>query len=248
MLKTFGLPRIALQAALALAALASASAWATAGEPSPRILVSGQGSAELAPDMAVLQLIVTREADTARAALDANSAAMAQVIKALRGEGIAVRDIQTDNFSIQPKYVYPPQKSQGENQPPRIVGYTVRNGLTVRVRDLGKLGAIMDQSVTLGVNEGGNILFTNDDPSAAVDKARASAVKDAMARAKTLAAAAGVRLGKVLEISEQSFMPGPAPIMRAEMLMAAPAADAVPVAAGESSYQVTVSLTYAIEQ
>jgi uncharacterized protein YggE len=248
MLNTFGLPRIALQAALALAALASASAWANASEPSPRILVSGQGSAELAPDMAVLQLIVTREADNARAALDANSAAMAQVIKALRGEGIAERDIQTDNFSIQPKYVYPPQQSQGEHQPPRIVGYTVRNSLAVRVRDLGKLGAIMDQSVTLGVNEGGNILFTNDDPSAAVDQARASAVKDAMARAKTLAAAAGVRLGKVLEISEQSFRPAPAPMMRAEMMMAAPAADAVPVAAGESSYEVTVSLTYAIEQ
>ncbi len=248
MLKIPGLPRIALQAALVLAALASASAWANTSEPSPRILVSGQGSAEIAPDMAVLQLIVTREADTARAALDANSAAMAQVIKALRGEGIAERDIQTDNFSIQPKYVYPPQKSQGEQQPPQIVGYTVRNGLAVRVRDLGKLGAIMDQSVTLGVNEGGNILFTNDDPSAAIDKARASAVKDAMARAKTLAAAAGVRLGKVLEISEQSYMPAPVRMMRAEMMMAAPAADAVPVAAGESSYQVTVSLTYAIEQ
>ncbi|MCK7495556.1 MAG: SIMPL domain-containing protein [Comamonadaceae bacterium] len=196
----------------------------------------------------MLQLIVTREADTARAALDANSAAMAQVIKALRGEGIAEQDIQTDNFSIQPKYVYPPQKSLGEQQPPQIVGYTVRNGLAVRVRDLGKLGAIMDQSVTLGVNEGGNILFTNDDPSAAIDQARASAVKDAMARAKTLAAAAGVRVGKVLEISEQSYMPAPVPMMRAEMMMAAPAADAVPVAAGESSYQVTVSLTYAIEQ
>ena len=248
MLKIPGLPRIALQAALVLAALASASAWANTSEPSPRILVSGQGSAEIAPDMAVLQLIVTREADTARAALDANSAAMAQVIKALRGEGIAERDIQTDNFSIQPKYVYPPQKSQGEQQPPQIVGYTVRNGLAVRVRDLGKLGAIMDQSVTLGVNEGGNILFTNDDPSAAIDQARASAVKDAMARAKTLAAAAGVRLGKVLEISEQSYMPAPVRMMRAEMMMAAPAADAVPVAAGESSYQVTVSLTYAIEQ
>jgi uncharacterized protein YggE len=248
MLKIFGLARIALQAALALAALAGASAWASASEPSPRILVSGQGSAEIAPDMAVLQLIVTREADTARAALDANSAAMAQVIKALRGEGIAERDIQTDNFSIQPKYVYPPQTSQGEHQPPRIVGYTVRNGLAVRVRDLGKLGAIMDQSVTLGVNEGGNILFTNDDPSAVIDQARASAVKDAMARAKTLAAAAGVRLGKVLEISEQSYTPAPAPMMRAEMMMAAPAADAVPVAAGESSYEVTVSLTYAIEQ
>jgi uncharacterized protein YggE len=242
------LPRIALLTALALSALASASAALGADEPSPRILVNGQGSAEIAPDMAVLQLSVTREADTAREALDANSAAMAQVIKALRAEGVAERDLQTNNFSIQPKYLYPPQEPQGERQPPRIVGYTVRNGLAVRVRDLGKLGAVMDQAVTLGVNEGGNILFSNDDPSAAIEQARSAAVQDAMARAKTLAAAAGVKLGRVLEISEQSFMPAPAPMMRAEMMMAAPAADAVPVAAGESSYQVTVSLSYAIEQ
>lgn len=248
MMNGFVLPRIALLTALALSALASASAVLGADEPSPRILVNGQGSAEIAPDMAVLQLTVTREADTAREALDANSAAMGQVIKALRAEGIAERDLQTNNFSIQPKYVYPPQKPQGENQTPRIVGYTVRNGLAVRVRDLGKLGAVMDQAVTLGVNEGGNILFSNDDPSAAIEQARSAAVKDAMARAKTLAAAAGVRLGRVLEISEQSYMPAPAPMMRAEMMMAAPAADAVPVAAGESSYQVMVSLSYAIEQ
>jgi uncharacterized protein YggE len=248
MMNRFVLPRVALLTALALSALASASAALGADEPPPRILVNGQGSAEIAPDMAVLQLTVTREADTAREALDANSAAMAQVIKALRAEGVAERDLQTNNFSIQPKYVYPPQKPQGENQTPRIVGYTVRNGLAVRVRDLSKLGAVMDQAVTLGVNEGGNILFSNDDPSAAIEQARSAAVKDAMARAKTLAAAAGVKLGRVLEISEQSFMPAPAPMMRAEMMMAAPAADAVPVAAGESSYQVTVSLSYAIEQ
>jgi uncharacterized protein YggE len=105
----------------------------------------------------------------------------------------------------------------------------------------------MDQSVTLGVNEGGNIMFTNDDPSDAVDQARVRAVKDAMGKAKTLADAAGVKLGKVLQISENSYSPGPAPMMRAEM-MANRAADAVPVAAGESSYQVTVSMSYAIEQ
>jgi uncharacterized protein YggE len=216
-------------------------------EPYPRILVSGQGSADIAPDMAVLQLTVTREAATARAALDANSAAMAEVLKALRAEGVAERDLQTTNFSIQPKYVYPSQKSQAEDKSPRIVGYTVRNGLSVRVRELGKLGGIMDKSVTLGVNEGGNILFTNDDPAAAIEQARARAVADAMAKAKALATAAGVTLGKVLELSEQSHQPGPVPMVRGEMMMAR-AADSVPVAAGENSYKVTVNLSYGIEQ
>jgi uncharacterized protein YggE len=99
----------------------------------------------------------------------------------------------------------------------------------------------------MGVNEGGNIMFTNDDPSAAIEQARTLAVQDAIARAKTLAAAAGVKLGKVLQISEQSYHPAPMPMMRTEMLMAKADAD-VPVAAGESSYQVTVNLSYAIAQ
>jgi uncharacterized protein YggE len=224
-----------------------APAQAEQQEPYPRIIVSGHGSADIAPYMAVLQLPVPRVAKTARAALDANSAAMAEVLKALRDEGVAERDLQTSNFSIQPKRVYPSQKSQAEDQSPRIVGYTVRNGLSVRVRELDKLGGIMDKSVTLGVNEGGNILFTNDDPAAVIGQAREHAVADAMAKAKALAGAAGVKLGKVLELSEQSHQAGPVPMARGEMMMAR-AADSVPVAAGENSYQVTVSMSYGIVQ
>lgn len=237
-----------MSAAALLFSLAVATpALAEQQEPYPRIVVSGQSSADIAPDMAVLQLTVTREAETARAALDANSAAMAEVLKALRGEGIAERDLQTTNFAIQPKYVYPSQKSPAEDRSPRIVGYTVRNGLSVRVRDLEKLGAIMDKSVTMGVNEGGNILFTNDDPSGAIEQARKEAVADAMAKANVLAAAAGVKLGKVLELSEHSHQPGPVPMMKGEMMMAR-AADSVPVAAGENSYEVTVHMSYGIVQ
>ena len=225
----------------------STMAEAVDNEPVPRIVVTGQGSAQLAPDMALLQLTVTREAETAREALDANSAAMSEVIRDLREQGIAERDIQTDNFSIQPRYVYPKPKAGGDNLPPRIVGYTVRNGLGVRVRDLDKLGAIIDRSVTLGVNQGGGITFTNDDPSAALEQARTRAVEDAAARARTLASAAGVKLGRVLEISEQSRHSPPVPMMHSRMAMA-DAAESVPVAAGENSYEVVVNLAYAIDQ
>jgi len=235
------------KAALCIALLLLAGTAVSADDPAPRILVSGQGSVELAPDMAVLELTVTREGDTARAALDASSAAMAEVLAAMREQGIAERDLQTTNFSIQPKYVYPQRKATGDTEPPRIVGYTVRNGLAVRVRDIGRVGAVIDRAVTLGVNEGGNIAFTNDDPSAALARARTLAVKDALGRAKTLAAAAGVKAGRLLEISEQSFMPGPVPMIRAEKMMAAADA-AVPVATGENSYRVTVNLAVAIEQ
>lgn len=238
----------ALVAALVLLSCgALAKASDSGNEPYPRILVTGQGSVDVAPDMAVLVLTVTREADTARAALTANSTAMNDVLEAMQAQGIAPRDLQTSRFSISPKYVHTPRKSSGEVEPPRLVGYTVRNSLSVRVRDISKVGQVLDKSVTLGVNEGGSILFTNDDPSAAMTQARTRAVHEAMVKANTLAAAAGVKAGKVLEISEQSFNPRPMPMARAEMSMAR-AADAVPVATGENTYQVTVNVSFAIEQ
>lgn len=216
-------------------------------DPAPRVFVTGEGSVDLAPDMAIVNLSVMREAPTARAALTANTEAMRKVLDALQGLGIEKRDLQTANFDIQPRYAYPPQSATGAPQTPKLVGYTVRNALTVRVRNLGKLGEVLDTSVTLGVNEGGSIQFTNDDPSAAIAQARVKATKDAMAKARTLADAAGVTLGKVLEISEQNYGSGPMPIAKMEMSMAADAAP-VPIAAGESSYSVMVSLSVAIAQ
>jgi uncharacterized protein len=118
----------------------------------------------------------------------------------------------------------------------------------VRVRDLGKVGNVLDQSVTLGVNQGGDLNFVNDDPSTTINEARKRAVADAINKAKTLTEAAGVDLGRVVEISEQSRRP--MPIARAQFkAMAAPAQeDAVPVAAGENSYDVSVNITFEIKQ
>lgn len=215
-----------------------------AEEPVPQLRVSGEAEAAIAPDMALMQLTVTREGQTARAALDANSAAMAEVIKAMRKGGVDERDLQTSNFSIQPRYVYPKPRNE---QPPKIVGYTVRNSLTVRVRELADLGELLDRSVTLGVNEGGSVRFTNDDPGTALSEARAAAMKNALAKAQTLAQAAGVELGDILEITEQAHTPQPRPYM-AERAMLASAADAVPIAAGENSYRVVVHVSVAIDQ
>ena len=221
--------------------------WADEDSTVSRILVTGQGSTDIAADMAVLTLTVTRDEETARAALDANSADMSDVLSAMKSEGVKERDLQTSGFSIQPRYFYPPNKPSTNQQPPRIVGYTVRNSLTVRIRDISALGEILDTSVTLGVNEGGNILFTNDDPSSAITQARVKAVKDAMAKAKTLAEAAGVKVGKLLEMSEQTHNPRPMSMARAERSMAM-SADSVPVATGENTYKVTVNMSFAIDQ
>ena len=246
MRKSLGFGQLVLIAAIVLL-LNPVTVYANdTNAPFPRILVTGQGSVDIAPDMAVLSLTVSREAETARAALDANSSAMKEVLAAMKAEGIAARDLQTSGFSIQPRYIYPSPKS-GQREPPRIVGYTVRNSLTVRVRDIENVGAILDKSVTLGVNEGGNISFTNADTSVPITQARTLAVKDAIAKANTLAEAAGVKTGKLLEISEQSFMPRPMQMARSSMAMG-DAAEAVPVATGENTYRVSVNVSFAIEQ
>ena len=205
------------------------------------VAVTGEGSAYLAPDMAVITLTVTRQETTARAALDANSAAMGQVLEAMKADGIAERDLQTSGFSINPQYQYP------KNEEPRVVGYQVSNSLTVRVRDLDQLGTIIDKSVTLGVNQGGQIRFTNDDPSDAITKARTAAVQDAREKATTLTEAAGVDLGRIVNISEQSSRPQPIPMVSQRASFEAADA-AVPIAAGENEYKVNVNVTFEIDQ
>ena len=229
------------------ALILSMASLADTNKPVPRILVTGEGSTDLAPDMAIVTMTVSRQADTARAALDANSAAMSDVLTAMKTAGIEARDLQTSAFSIQPNYFNPPQKPSGKREPPRIVSYTVRNSLTVRVRDLSTVGVILDKSVSLGVNQGGHITFTNEDPAEAITQARTKAVRNAVRKAKTLADAAGVKTGQILEISEQSFNPRPVQISRSSM-SAGMAAEAVPVSAGENSYKVTVNVSFAIEQ
>ncbi|MGZ2475484.1 uncharacterized protein YggE [Sinorhizobium medicae] len=149
------------------------------------IKVSGEGRSTTAPDMAVLQLSVVKDAKTAREALDANNKAMADVLSALKQAGIAERDLQTSGFSINPQYHYP-QNNDGGNRPPELVGYQVVNGVGVRVRDLGQLGEILDKSVSLGVNQGGGIEFTNDKPEAVITEARKAAVADAINKARVL--------------------------------------------------------------
>lgn len=230
--------------ALALA-LSAAVPLATAhaqGQPPPRIIVTGEGEAAVAPDMAMLSLGVMREAKTAREALDANNRAMAEVIAAMKELGIGERDLQTADIQIIPRYNY--SNRPDGTQSADLVGYQVTNTLSVRVRDLKRTGEILDRAVTLGVNQGGGIRFVNDDPAAAITEARKKAVADATGKARTLAEAAGIRLGRVIEISEQSFIPPPIPM---EAKAFDRAASAVPIEAGENSYRVQVNVIFGLE-
>ena len=225
---------------LAAALSLSAPPAIAADQPSPRIQVSGEGEAALKPDLAVLTLSVMREADSAREAMSAANQAMEAVIAAMKEAGIAARDLQTAGLQINPRYEA--KKHADGSQTSEITAYQVANTLSVRVRDIAAVGAVLDQAVTLGVNQGGGILFGNEDPASALTQARTAAVKDAIAKAGTLAAAAGVELGPIVEISEQAYNPRPMPYMaRAEM-----ASGAAPVEAGENSYRVQVNVTFGI--
>jgi uncharacterized protein len=248
--------RLCLSTLLVTAGIAVASVGQAQTPPppppahQPMISVTGEGRAALAPDMAMLSLTVTRTAETADAALAANNAAMREVMAALKQDGVAERDIQTSDFSIFPRYSQ--QERSGQNgdggnvdEVPRIIGYQVSNGLSVRVRDLGKLGGLIDRSVKLGVNQGGQISFTNDDPKAAMAEARLKAVADAMEKARTLAEAAGTKLGPVVSIAENGMRPEPVPMMRMAM---AKEADSVPVSGGENSYTVMVEMRFELER
>ena len=220
---------------------APASAQQSSAQQPPRISVIGEGEVGVAPDMAILNLTVLREGETARAALTANSEAMKQVLAALKEAGIAERDLQTSGLSIQPRFAQP---NKERNVEPKIIGYTVSNALTVRVRKLAEAGAILDKAVSLGVNQGGGIVFVKDDLKPTLTEARKLAVADAIARAKTLAEAADIKLGKILVIEEQSSLPRPMPY-GGPMRMAASDAS-VPLASGENSYRTQVNVVFEI--
>jgi uncharacterized protein YggE len=233
-----------LLAAMPVAALSQEPA----NRPVPVIRVTGEGTARLAPDLAIVTLGVVRQAPTAREALDAHKKVTGELGEAMRSFGVEPKDLQTANFSIQPQYVYPAPKATGEQDPPSIVGYQVSSQLVVRLRDVAKIGSVLDQAVTLGVNSDGGIQFTNDDPAQAMSQARSDAMKDAMARATTLAQAAGVALGAITEITENFHIAQPMPITRGKMMLDSAAASPVPVEAGENAYSVTVQAVFAIKQ
>src|SRR5690606_17546665 len=130
----------------------------------------------------------------------------------------------------------------GYSLPPRIDGYQVSNSVTVKVRDLEQLGAILDRSVTVGANTINGIGFSVADPSSLLDEARRQAVRDARAKAELYAEAAGATLGELETISGSQSVGGPQPYamaMRAD-------AQSVPVAAGELSFSVSVNVAWEI--
>lgn len=222
-----------------IAAFLSLPGAVLAQEDARRITVTGEGRVETAPDMATVTLGVTTEADGAREAIDSNSRAMAAVLERLTAAGIADRDLQTSNFSVTPRFDYSRTDGRGE-----ITGFVAQNSVVVRVRDLDGLGGILDAVARDGANNFQGLQFGLQDPGPVEDDAREAAVSEARRKAELYAAAAGVRLGALMTLSEEGGARPQPMMMQAEMRAAS---DSVPVAAGEVSVTARVTLVYAIE-
>jgi uncharacterized protein YggE len=213
-----------------------------ATSPTQRTLsVSGTGTANLAPDMAYVNIGVHTEKPTAAEAVAENNTQTQKVVKSLTDFGIDPKDIQTTNFSIYPTDKYDPQT----NQPTGEKTYSVDNTVNVKVRDLSKLGDLLDTVVQSGANTVSGIQFDVADKDKALAPARDAAVKDANAKAQELATSAGVQLGELISISYTDVPV--TPMFDARAAVGAAAQSSVPIQPGQLTFTVNVSETYGIK-
>ncbi|HSE05566.1 MAG TPA: SIMPL domain-containing protein, partial [Methylomirabilota bacterium] len=193
---------LAISTAIALAASACAPMGGRAGmhhhhARTSTVTVSGVGTVSAAADMAEITTGVVTQAPTAAAALAANSQAMERLLQGLGTLGIAARDVQTSNISVSPL------RRQGrDGQPPEITGYEVTNQARVKVRDLSGLGRVLDQQVGQGANVVYGIQFGRQEPVPLQDEARKRAMADARRKAELYAAAASLKVGRVVAVQE----------------------------------------------
>jgi uncharacterized protein len=231
-------------AAIMLAACSPAVVPVVSGnsnQPAPRTInVNGTGMVNVAPDIAYISIGVHTEADTAENAVAQNNALTQKVIDAIKAQGVADKDIRTNNFSI-----YPNQKYDANGQP-QAMTYVVDNTVNVTVHDLTKMGAMLDAAVKAGANTVNSIQFDVEDKTSALSDARTAAVKDAQKQAQELAQAAGVTLGDVQTITYYDNTPVPFTSYGKGGGMAADAA-AVPVNPGTSQLSATVNMVYLIK-
>ncbi len=222
-----------LMAALLVAPMASAE------DDKRRITVTGKGEVKAVPDIAVMSIGVETEAKAPSDALAENASRMTAVMAKLKDAGIAEKDMQTSQLGIWPVYT----DRSASNTPPKISGYRASNQLRVTIRDVERIGDILDQTVTDGANTVNGPTFSVAEPEPLYQDARDEAVKDAIAKAERYAKAAGVSLGEVLEISETGGGPVIARQMRAEAMAAS-----TPVAAGENSFSASVTMIFGIKR
>lgn len=207
--------------------------------PPARLIVTGEGSVEVQPDYAEITAGVTTRAKTATEATAANSKLMTAINAALTAAGIDQKDIQTSEFSVQPVYM-PPQA----NTEPKLTGFSVSNQIRVNVRQLDKIGDVLDRLIAAGATNIGNVELAHTDLSKALDDARQAAIADARRKAAIYAHAAALTLGGIAWITEERAA---APAMPVFAMRAAAPVSRVPISAGEDTLQVSVTVGFEAE-
>ncbi len=198
--------------------------------------VAAEAEARRVPDVASLSAGVVTQATDGNTAMRQNAEQMTKVLAAIKAAGIADRDIQTSGVNLSPEYTYQ------EGQTPKINSYRASNTVSLKVRDIARLGKVLDALAAQGANQINGPSFEIDQPEPAYDEARIAALKKAQARAETYARSLGLKVRRVVSISE-----GRSGGVRPVMMMAARAAKAeadTPIAAGESTLSVNLDVTF----
>ncbi|MGN6112011.1 MAG: SIMPL domain-containing protein [Luteimonas sp.] len=231
----------AFAAGLVLAALATVACAQQGPAPATDgtlLSVSAQAEAHRVPDVATISAGVVTQATDANAAMRANAAQMDKVMAAVRAAGIAERDIQTTGVNVNPQYRY------AENMPPAITGYQASNTVSLKVRDIGKLGKVLDALVASGANQVNGPSFEVDEPEAAYDEARRAALEKAQARAQMYAKALGLRVRRIVSIDEGGGFQPPRPMPVMAMAARAEKAYDTAVAPGETTLSASLSVVF----
>jgi uncharacterized protein len=225
--------------AVALAMALGGGLTAMAAEPDKpperTVSVSATGSVAAEPDLATISIGVLSEAETAREALARNTATMVKVIEGLKALGISAQDIRTTAVNVEARY------RNAKEQAPALVGYQVTNQVRITARELKRLGEVLDQVVSLGVNQISGIAFEVSKAEELKDEARRTAMAHALRRARLYAASAGADVGQVLTISEDPAAVGPRPMARSSL-----AAGDLPIEPGSQRLEVRIHVTWAL--
>lgn len=230
---------LAASAALLAAPAAAQAQVPAAAVSATRLDIAAIGEVTRVPDLAIISAGVQTLRPTATAAIEENAAAMERVRAALRRAGIADRDIQTAALSLNPEYRY------AENQPPVLTGYRASNTVSVKFRDLKRTGAILDALVREGANQISGPSLTIDKPETAYDEARVKAIANGRARADLYARALGMRVVRLVSVSEGGavHVPPPMPYAR-DAAMPVSAVAKTEIDPGTQDLSVTISMSF----
>lgn len=206
------------------------------------ITIEGRATAAAAPDIAEVTIGVVTQSPSAKLALAANTASMTKLFQTVKDLGVAEQDTRTSGFNIAPQY-----ETRERGLAPRIVSYQVANQIVVKFRDIAKLGDALDRVVTDGANIVHGVRFTFDESDAILDEARAKAMADARRKEELYAKGAGVKLGRVLIVTEGGLERIRPVVSEGLMARSGMAQASVPIAPGEQGVHASIVVIWALE-